>query len=207
MRSAIVRSAGAMWPSSGWYSAPTIFGVSAAIAELDQRPELLDLRGRDDLERYADGIGSPAILLILIHALATGSESQIAGHMKAHILAGLRRQPLVQIDRIFVQLADRIAHVEKWQQTGGVPGRTRSQLGALDEDDVRPAFLRQMIEGAHSNHAAADHHDPRMTFHFEPAPLIRCGQCSRRCATGSSKSDRLMSELDMCAVANGYSGL
>ncbi len=64
-------------------------GVGAA-AELDERPELLDPRRTDDFEGHADGVGRAAILLVLVHALFAGCEAQIAGDVKAHVLAGLR---------------------------------------------------------------------------------------------------------------------
>jgi hypothetical protein len=64
-------------------------GVEAA-AELDERPELLDPGRTDDFEGHADGVGRAAIFLVLVHALFAGCEAQIAGDVKAHVLAGLR---------------------------------------------------------------------------------------------------------------------
>ncbi len=117
--------------------------------------------------------------------------------MKAHVLAGLGRQALVKIDRVLVQLADGVTHVEERQQTGRMPGRAGCQLGALQQHHIRPPLLRKVVQGTDSDHAPADHHHARMSFHVR--------KCSRRRAMGSSKSDSLMSELDMRAVANGYS--
>src|SRR5205807_8690575 len=44
-------------------------GGLGAAAELDERTELLDPRGADDLEGHADGIGRAAIFLVPVHAL------------------------------------------------------------------------------------------------------------------------------------------
>jgi hypothetical protein len=123
-----------------------VLGV-AAVAELDQRPEFLHLLRGDDLERHTDGIGRAAIFLILVHAVAAGREAHVSGDVEAHVLAGFRRQALVEVDRVFVKLPDGVAHVEKRQQSRCVPGRAGGELGALDQHHVRP-FLRQVIERA-----------------------------------------------------------
>ena len=66
--------------------------------------------------------------------------------MKADVLAGLGLEALVEIDRVLVQLADRVAHVEERQQPGRMPGRTGGQFRALHQHHVRPALLRQVIK-------------------------------------------------------------
>jgi len=87
-------------------------GRCLVVAEIDEGPEFLHPLRRDHLEGHADGVGGAAVLLIFIHAFAAGRQAQVAGHMEADILAGFRRQPLVQIHRILVQLPDGVAHVE-----------------------------------------------------------------------------------------------
>ena len=47
-----------------------------------------------------------------------------------------------------------------------VPGRARGEFALLDQDDVRPAFERQVVEQAHAHHATADNHHTRMRLHF-----------------------------------------
>ena len=165
-------------------------GVRAA-TEFGQRPQLLDTLGRDDLERHADGVGRAAVLLILVHALAAGRQAQVAGHVKAHVLAGLGRQPLVQIDRVLVQLADRVTHVEQRQEPRRVPGGACGELGALDQRHVGPALPRQVVERAHTHHAATDDQNPHVRLHskFLPKGRQRCGgpgrlQCSERACRG-----------------------
>ena len=125
----------------------------------------LDLVGADDLEGHADGVGGAAVLLILVHALAAGGEAQVAGDVEADVLAGLGRQALVQVDRIFVQLPDRVAHVEQRQQSRRVPGGAGGQFRALQQHHVRPAFHGQVVQRADADHAAADDDDAGMSFH------------------------------------------
>src|ERR1019366_5927500 len=71
-----------------------------------------------------------------------------------------------KIDRIFMQLADGVTHVEKWQESRRVPGRSASELRALEEHDVGPALLRQVIQGTDADDTAADHDHPSMRSHF-----------------------------------------
>jgi len=121
--------------------------------------------GTDHLERDADGIGRTAVLLVLVHAVTVGRQPEVAGDVKAHVLAGLGGQALVEIDRVFVELSDGVTHVEQGQQTGRVPGRTRGQLGTLQQYDVRPTLQGEVIQRADADHAAADDDHTGMSFH------------------------------------------
>ena len=134
-------------------------------AQLHQGPEFLDLFWADDLERDADGVGGAAVFQVLVHALAVGREAQVAGHMEAHILARLSRQALVKIDRIFVQLADRIAHIKERQQPCGMPSGPGGEFRALEEHDVRPTLEGEVVQGADAHSTAADDHHSGMCFH------------------------------------------
>ena len=101
-----------------------------------QRPERGDVLRRDDLERDTDRVGRTAVLAVLVHPLLVGRESQVSRHMEADILAGLSGQGLVEIDRVLVQLADAVTHVEQREETGGMPRRTCGQLGAFAQDHL-----------------------------------------------------------------------
>ncbi len=141
------------------------FRGGCAVAEFDQRPKIADLLRTDHLEGHADGVRRAAVLLVFVHAIAAGREPQIAGDVKAHILTGFSRQALVKIHGIFVQLTDRVAHVEKRQQSRCMPGRPGGEFSALEQDCVGPPFQGQVIKRADAYHAAADHDDARMSFH------------------------------------------
>jgi hypothetical protein len=113
----------------------------------------------------ADRLRDPGIVTVFVHPVAGAGEADVRDLPEPDILTGLGLQALVEPDRVFVQLADRVGHVEQRQQAGGVPGRSGGQLLALDQDDVRPAFLHEMIQRAHADHPAPDHHHARDFFH------------------------------------------
>ena len=108
---------------------------------------------------------------------------------------------LVEVDRVLVQLADAVAHVEKRQQPGGVPCRACGELGLLDQHDVGPAELRQVVEHAAADYAAADHHHPRLIPHASAFPALSARLTARepyhaRAAFGRSPAGRLAHALD-----------
>jgi hypothetical protein len=82
------------------------------VSQIDQRPQLLDLCRADHVERHADGVRGAAVFQVFVETIATRGETQVAGDVKTDLLPRLLRQPLVQVDRVLVQLPDRIAHVE-----------------------------------------------------------------------------------------------
>src|SRR5262249_51158317 len=48
-----------------------------------------------------------------------------------------------------------------------MPGRARREFAALDQDDVVPAGLSEMIKEARADDATADHRRPDMGFHAD----------------------------------------
>src|SRR4051794_27313381 len=82
--------------------------------------------------------------------------------------AGLPRDPLelvIEPDRIPLQLRDIGVAVQSVESPGGMPGRSRSELVALDQNDVGPTGLRQVIQHAATNNAAPDDGYTGMCFH------------------------------------------
>jgi hypothetical protein len=49
-----------------------------AVAQVDERPQLLDLGRSDDAKRHADRVGGAAILVVLVHPVALGRKAQVA---------------------------------------------------------------------------------------------------------------------------------
>ena len=141
-----------------------------AVAQVHERPQRLHVGGADDLERHADRVGGAAVLVVLVHAVAARREAQVAGDVEADLLARFPGQALVEVDRVLVQLADGVAHVEQRQEARGVPGRSGGELGALEERDVGPALPRQVVERADADDPAADHHHARMRLHVVVFP-------------------------------------
>ena len=71
-----------------------------------------------------------------------------------------------------LQLGDVGVAVERVHAAGGVPGRARGELGALDQHDVGPAGLGEMIEHAAADDAAADDGDLDMRLSCAPHPTL-----------------------------------
>jgi hypothetical protein len=103
-----------------------------AATERGLAPEVFeDLRIGGDLEQ-ADGV-------------ETGGE------------AGLLLEGRVEIARVLGDLHARTRReTGSHDETGGVPGRPGRQLVALEQHDVGPAALGQMVRDAASDDAAAD---------------------------------------------------
>ena len=141
--------------------------------DVAERPDFLDLPRRQELDLDPDRRRDAGILVVLVHAVAVQRETDVGDLAEADALAGLSLQRLIQRDRVLVDLADRVAHVEQGQEARGVPGRTRGQLLALDQHHIRPALSGQLIEGGDADRAAADHHHARMALHRPPPPRPR----------------------------------
>src|SRR3546814_1024984 len=88
------------------------------------------------------------------------------GHVDAAGLAGDRLDLLVEVDGVSLQLGDVGIAVEGVHAARGVPGRPGGELAALQQHDVAPAGLGQMIEHAAADNAAADDCDLDMRFHW-----------------------------------------
>ena len=56
--------------------------------------------------------------------------------------------------------------VEMRALTRRVPGRARGQLALLDQDDIRPALQRQVIQQANAHNATTDNNHSGMRFHL-----------------------------------------
>ena len=132
-------------------------GADEAIG-LAERPDLLDLGRRQDVDLDADRLRDAGIVHVLVEAVLRAGEADVADLAEADMLPGLGLQLLVEADGIVVDLADRVAEVEERQQPRRMPGRAGGQLLPLEEHDVGPALLREVVEGRHADHAPADHH-------------------------------------------------
>ena len=102
-----------------------------------------------------------------VHARLGRRQQHAAGQVHAGRLAGQFLDLLVEADRVFLQLGDVGVAVDRVHAAGGMPGRARRQLVALDEHDVGPAVPGQMEQHRAADDAASDDHDLRMRFHEE----------------------------------------
>ena len=132
---------------------------------LGERPDFLDLVRGQEVDVHADGLGHARIVAILVHPVLGQSKADV-GHLgEADLELGLGFQRGVETDRIFVQLADRIGHVEQGQQARRVPGGAARQFLALDQHHIAPAHLGQMIEGRDADDPSADDDDACVSVH------------------------------------------
>jgi hypothetical protein len=101
----------------------------------------------------------------VVHQRVGGGENEIAGRVDAARLAGDLLDFAVQIDRIFLQTTDVRVRVVGVDASGRMPGGARGQLVLFEQRDVSPAGLRQVIEDARADDAAADHDGAVVGFH------------------------------------------
>ena len=132
---------------------------------LGQRPDVLDLVWRQEFDIDADRLGNARIILVLIHAVLAGRQTDVRDAAKADVQLRLGFQRGVEIDRILVQLADRIGQVEQGQQPRRMPCRARGQLLALNQNHIRPAQFGQMVQRRYAHHTAADHYHACCCLH------------------------------------------
>ena len=132
---------------------------------VDDRRELGDLLGADDLGFQAHVAMLRALAFQVIQALLRGRDGHAAGVMQAAGLAADLFQLLVELDGVALQRRHVGVGIEGVEAAGRVPGRARGQLGTLDQHHVLPAELGQVIEHAAPDHAAADHGHTDMRFH------------------------------------------
>ncbi len=95
-------------------------GAEQAIG-LTERPDFLDLFRRQHLDVDTDRFGNAGIVHIFVPAVLGAGETNIGNLGEADIHAGFLLKLFIELHRIFVDLADRIAHVEQRQQASCVP--------------------------------------------------------------------------------------
>ena len=135
----------------------------------DQRPAVLDVLGREKLVVNIGSFGHRRIKHVFVHALLMLRHPQVAHDIEAGVQAGFRLQPLVEIDRVFVDMGGRIAHVEQRQEPRRVPGRACGQFVPLDQHRV-PARLGEMIGDPGADSAAPDNQSFDVGFHCGSPP-------------------------------------
>ena len=135
------------------------------IGLVHQREHRLGFGRRDQLGVHAEiaalGVGQPQE----IHALGRIGHHHAAGQMQRAGLAGDLLDLLVELHRIGLQLGDVGVAVQRVEAAGRMPGRAGGQLRALDQHDVGPAGLGQMVEHRAADDAAADDNRFYVRFH------------------------------------------
>ena len=126
-----------------------------------QRPEITHLFRGKEFGMDANGAGRGRVLVILVHTVPVHGQAQVADLLEAHLLPGFLFQLLVEVYRVFMNLANAVTHVEQGQQTGRMPGGTGGQFRFFHQHYiVTPAFSGQVIKGTDTDNTAADDHNP-----------------------------------------------
>ena len=134
--------------------------------DVDHRQHLLDLFRADQPAAFdAHGLEHPVGVLQPFPALRRGGEVDPAGHVQADVLARLGLDLRQQVDGVGLQRGDVGVGVQGMDAARRVPRRARGQHAALEQCDVGPAELGQVIQHRGADHAAADDHHPILRFH------------------------------------------
>ncbi len=132
-------------------------GAEDAVGD-HQRELLLRLRRRDQLQGQAEGLRPPGLAAKLLHPLLARGEPDAAALDPARIELRLLRETPVDVDGVHHHLRQRHRAAQLADEAGGVEGRARCELGAIDEDDVLKAELRQVVRDRRAAHPAPDDH-------------------------------------------------
>jgi hypothetical protein len=116
-----------------------------------EREQVAGLVGRDQLERQPERLRPAGLPAELLHPLLA------RGQPDAAALDPARDRP-VELDRVHHHLRQRDRAAQLPYEPGGVEGRSRRELVALDEDHVVPSELRQVVGDRRPPDAAAHDH-------------------------------------------------
>ena len=129
------------------------------VLRVEEREEVLRLLRADHLELHpevaAAGDGHPEE----VHPGLVAGEHQPAGQVDRAVLAGFLLDLLVQLDRVLLEPRHVRVAVEGVHAAGRVPRGAGGQLAPLEQDDVGPAGLRQVIQHAGADDAPTDDDD------------------------------------------------
>ena len=138
------------------------------VLRIHQREDSRRLVRRDQLQVHpeiaAAGLGHPQP----VHPDLGVGEHQAARQVDRAVLAGDPLDLLVQLDRVLLEPGDVRVAVERVHPARGVPGRAGRQLAPLQQDDVGPARLREVVQDAGADDAPTDDDDLGIALHATP---------------------------------------
>ncbi len=130
------------------------------VRDVEQREPFERLGGRDDLDGQAEALGPSGLAGERLEPVRRGREVQRPHLVPPDVDAGLRLELGVQLDPVHhhpgvahgvPQLGDQARRMER---------RPARELGAIQEQDVAPTELGEVVGDARPRDAAADDHDP-----------------------------------------------
>ena len=97
---------------------------------------------------------------VLLQPVGVGGDLDEADRLEAGRLAGLRLEAAVEVAGVLPELGGGLrGGAEGDHQAGGVPCGPAGEAVALQQHDIAPAEMRQVIGDRGADDAAADHHD------------------------------------------------
>jgi hypothetical protein len=132
------------------------------VADLEQRPALADLAGREMIDLEAEGLAHRGAAVQLLETRRRLRDADRAVLLEARRLPRLRFQRAVQLGRVLGELREVARGAQLPDQAGRVPRRAAGQLLPFEQHDVGDADLRQVISDGAAGHAAADDDHVRM---------------------------------------------
>ena len=129
-----------------------------------QREPLARLLGRDQLERQPERLRPAGLPAGLLPALRRAGQPDAAALGPAGVELAAAELP-VQLDRVHHHLRQRERRAQLADQPGGVERGAAGELAAVEQDDVVPAELRQVVRDRRARDAAADDHAARALGH------------------------------------------
>ena len=134
-------------------------GAEHAVGD-HQREPLLRLRRADQLERQAERLGPAGLAPRLLPALGRAGQPDAAALDPARVELAAAELP-VQLDRVHHHLRQRHRRAQLAHETGRVERRAARELRAVEQDDVAPAQLGEVVGDRGPAHPAADDHAAR----------------------------------------------
>ena len=175
-----------------------------------QREQLPGLLGRDQLQRQPEGLRPAGLAAQLLQSLLAGGKADAAALDPARVELGLVLEPPVEVDRVHHHLGQRDRAAQLPDQAGRVEGRPRGELGALEQDDVVPAELGQVVRQRGAADAAADDHAAgrrrQLSPRRHPRPPARSRTPGRMRSRASARSARRRIRGSRSRCRRGRSG-
>lgn len=134
--------------------------AAAHAAGVHQGPARRDLVRREQPALEAEALRAGVCLPDLVPARVRARQHDRAALQEAGGLAGLGLEAGVELGAVARQPGRVRARAQLPHQAGGVPGGAAGQPVALEQQDVVPAPVREVIGDGTADGAAADDHDP-----------------------------------------------
>ncbi len=126
-----------------------------------QRPQLAGLLRREQIDLQPEAARHRGAALQLFQPARIGGERQRSDLPEPGCVAAVFLERAVELGRVLREPGEVVGGAQLAHQPGGVPGRARRQLLALEQDDIGDAAQGEMIGDAAADDAAADDDDLR----------------------------------------------